>query len=185
MKMLTLLLLALLAPIESKNATRGNSDDSGLQVQLTIEERIASVLSDSGITDIATQKLMIAQAKFESGNFKNRLSVEHNNVFSLHHSDYDTLSLGRLASAEGCACFASYRSVEDATRAYLRLIARMKIPRQPNPTVFADALKRRGYYTSSVHHYEQGLRYWIRSLDTFSITKPKFYGSEQATTGSQ
>jgi hypothetical protein len=187
MKMLTLLFLVFLfTPIEPKNAVETDSKPLEKKVQLSIEERIVSVLLDSGITDINVQKVMIAQAKFESGNFKNRLSVEHNNVFSLYHSSYDTLSLGKIATAEKCKCFASYRSVEDATRAYLRLIAVMKIPRQGDPTKFAVHLKQKGYYVSSAKHYERGLKYWINSLDSiFSPTKPNVYGSGQKTTGSQ
>jgi hypothetical protein len=189
MKMLTLLLLAFVCtPIASKNAVSRNpemliSASKEEKVELTIEERIITVLIDSGITNIDMQKIMIAQAKFESGNFKNRLTSEHNNVFSLHHSKNDTLSLGMIATAEGCHCFASYRSVEDATRAYLRLIARMQIPREPNIGLFARKLKERHYYGAPRRTYEQGLRYWFNSLDsTFSTIKPNIYGS---TTGSQ
>src|SRR5690606_2489263 len=52
--------------------------------------------------DSLTAKILVAQARFESGGYTNRLSVNHNNVFSMQHPVIRrTTSLGPLATAEG------------------------------------------------------------------------------------
>jgi hypothetical protein len=192
MKMLTLLILGMLCvpltPDGSGQVPDVKEFTPEKTVSLTIEEKIVLVLIDSGITDVRMQKIMLAQAKFESRNFKNKLAIEHNNVFSLHHSKNDTLSLGKLGRAEGCACFASYRSVEDATRAYLRLIHRMQIPRDPDVRLFTQKLKKAGYYTSSRLLYERGLNYWIDSMKDstfFNQLNPNSYGSTASFSSQQ
>jgi flagellum-specific peptidoglycan hydrolase FlgJ len=158
MKQLAVLVLLLL-PI-----TAANTANSGVKVlkipvrELTIEDKITMVLTDSMIST-RVQRIILAQAKLESGNFKNSLSVKHNNIFGMHHSKWDPFSLGNLAKAEGCHCFASYSTVEDATRSYLRQIRRMKIPTTTRVTLddFVSALKSARYFEADESQYRSTL----------------------------
>jgi uncharacterized FlgJ-related protein len=160
MKTILLLLLLLLPTVGTHKA---ESECIPVRVyeprkEYTTEERIISVLSES-LIDVRVQRIILAQAMYESGRFTNNLTRNYNNIFAVHHSARDSLSLGRLAKAEGCMCFAAYQSVEDATRSYLSIIKRMEVPVHSRVTLdeFVSALKSRNYFTAEESLYKSSL----------------------------
>lgn len=173
MKSLLFVWLLMLLVIPAQEATNGVSTVLEIPVKkkLTVEESISAALSDSLVSP-RVQRMIIAQARHESGNFKNSLSRKHNNIFALWHSDYDSLSLGR-SKAEGCECFARYASVDSATRSYIRLIRKMKVPTHSRVTLheFVSALKRGGYFADEESRYRNSLSTMLKADSLYNQLK--------------
>lgn len=126
--------------------------------ELTIEQRITLVLEDAGL-DSMTVKLMVAQSKHESGDYKNSLTRKHNNVFARHWDKRDTLSLGSGGKAEGHSRFARYESVEKATLSQLAYFKRKGYSMKwASAEEFAKELKSKHYYEDSTRNYVNALR---------------------------
>lgn len=130
---------------------------------LSIEERIRGVLEEKEVPEF-TICLIIAQAKHESGNFTNRLSRKHNNVFSMQHpKKRKTTSLGPLARAEGRNGYASYASVEDAVEDLLLYFEHYHYPEQYMTTwQYARLLKKKGFYEDKYERYGRGMATFMK-----------------------
>lgn len=139
--------------------------------ELTTEQRITLVLEDAGL-DSMTVKLMVAQSKHESGNYKNSLTRKHNNVFARHWDKRDTLSLGSGGSAEGHSRFARYESVEKATLSQLAYFKRKGYSMKwDSAESFAKELKSKHYYEDSTRNYVNALRRHLTKSGQLGIRK--------------
>lgn len=129
---------------------------------IPIEKRIDFVLQKAGIQPF-NRRLIIAQAKLESGNFKNKLTRKHNNIFAMRHpSRRPTTSLGPLATAEKRKGYASYASIEDATRDFLMYLEYVKLqPKYKSTYAYVSDLKRKRYFESNLDHYVKGIKYYL------------------------
>lgn len=164
----TIILLFILVPLAAANrgisATRWSPrEDVGT---LTTEERIVMVLRDSGFSR-PMQRIILAQAKHESGGFKNSLTVYHNNVFAmLHPRQRRTLSMGPWAKAEGRGGYGSYASIEDATRDYILYCRFMNVQQKTDAKSYIYQLKRLWYFGDNRERYLRGVQYWMRQDST-------------------
>lgn len=110
--------------------------------------------------DSLTAKILVAQARFESGGYTNRLTRLHNNVFSMQHArQRATTSLGAFASAEGRPnTYASYSSVRSAVVDLFYYFDARKIDlRQHSITNYVYILKSKSFFEASTEHYKKGL----------------------------
>lgn len=127
------------------------------------EKEIRAILEKKGVPPF-TIKLLISQARLESGNFTNRLYKEHCNVFSMKHPKVrETASIGPYGEAEGSKDFASYKSLEDSVEdqlLYFKYIG--KKPEFLATKQFVHTLKRYGYFEEREEKYLQGILYWNR-----------------------
>lgn len=165
----TFILLFFLVPViqsvPGKSFSPLGGDDLST-LELTQEEKIVAVLRDSGYS-APMQRIILAQAKHESGGFTNSLAVYHNNVFAmLHPSRRRTLSLGPLAKAEGRGGYGSYATIEDATRDYIMYCRHMGIDPKESATDYIYQLKRKRYFTDNVTRYLRGVQQWMKSDTT-------------------
>lgn len=160
MKYIVILALALV-PLQVRNAIAQVNVSETIVVkahELTIEERITIVLLDAGL-DSMTAKLIVAQSKHESGNYKNSLTRKHNNVFARWWSKYDKYSMGSGAKAEGHTRFARYQSIELATLSQIDYFKRKGYSMKwKSADAFAKELKAKGYYADSTSNYSRALR---------------------------
>jgi hypothetical protein len=113
--------------------------------ELTLEERIIKVLQDSGYSK-NMQQLILAKADFESGGFKNKLTREHNNVFSMLHSKRDPYSKCGCGFAEGRKGYASYPTIEDQVYAYIWYTKKKHYPKEATPYQYVAYMKSKGYF---------------------------------------
>lgn len=134
-------------------------------VPRTIEEKILSVLIDSGFS-ICEQAIILAQTKHESGHYRNSISRKNNNVFSLHKRKKSIYVLPDKARAEGCTCFAIYRTVEDATRDYLQYRERLRIPKDFTVEQYVAFIRRKNYFTDNEKRYLASMKKLIAKDDT-------------------
>ncbi|MFN7465299.1 MAG: glucosaminidase domain-containing protein [Pseudanabaena sp.] len=152
--------------------TEINYKDETLDVTpLSKEDSIKLVLFRYDL-DTNIVKLLVAQAKHESGNFKNKLT-KYNNVFARHYSKFDTLALGPGAEAEGHNNFAKYKSIEDATISQYLYLKRKKYSfKWETPYQYAVELKSKKYYTASIKDYSTSLTKYYNITNGFFSTTP-------------
>jgi hypothetical protein len=127
---------------------------------ITIEEQILAVLIDSGFS-ICEQAIILAQSKHESGHYTNSISKK-NNVFSLHKSKSSTYALPDKARAEGCTCFAMYRSIQEATLDYLHLRKRLHVPSGLSVEEYLTYIKEKNYFTDNEQRYLSSMKKLIK-----------------------
>jgi uncharacterized FlgJ-related protein len=111
--------------------------------------------------DTLMAKIVVAQARLESGNFTNRLTEIHNNVFSMQHPRRRrTTSLGAFASAEGRHNkYASYGSVRDSVIDLFFYFKAKKISfRQPSIRSYVQLLKKKSFFEVTAKKYERELK---------------------------
>lgn len=125
----------------------------------TIEEQILAVLIDSGYS-VCEQEIILAQSKHESGNYKNSLSKK-NNVFSLYKRRNSNYALPDKAYAEGCLCFATYRSIREATLDYLQLRNDFHVSSELSVEEYVSFIKRKKYFTDSEERYLSSMKQLI------------------------
>lgn len=117
--------------------------------------------------DSLTSRLIVAQARLESGDYKNALTRHHNNVFSMQHPrKRKTTSLGPFASAEKRKNrYASYASVRDSvTDLFLYFKAKKIRPTQPSLTRYVKTLKSKGFFEDPEVKYKKGLKKKINQI---------------------
>lgn len=131
-------------------------------IKLTTEERVVAVLKDSGFTRIM-QRIILAQAKHESGKFTNPLTINHNNIFAMMDPGRwrKTTSLGPYGEAEGRRGFASFATIEQSTRDYILYKRRIKIADTKNEIDYIRDLKRHKYFQADVNLYIKAVQYWM------------------------
>lgn len=110
--------------------------------------------------DSLTARILVAQARFESGGYTNRLTRLHNNVFSMQHPVIRrTTSIGPLATAEGRPnTYASYGSVREAViDLFLYFKARKIDLTQPSVNVYVYRIKEKAFFEEKLWKYRNGV----------------------------
>jgi uncharacterized FlgJ-related protein len=111
--------------------------------------------------DSITSRIIVAQARHESGDFKNVLTRNHNNVFGMQHPRVRrTTSIGAYGDAEKKKnIYASYRSIEDAViDLFLYLDARNISKRQHSIPKYVRSIKAKKYFKGSETEYVKNMR---------------------------
>lgn len=121
------------------------------------------VIRDVAGVDTIFARLIVAQARLESGNFNSPLCVRHNNFYGMLHPGRGklTTSLGPWARAEGRNGYASYESVEASVLDLMLLLEYDGIVSARSPADYARQLKAHHYFTSSTALYASNLKYHL------------------------
>ncbi len=129
-----------------------------------IDLEIKTTLECAGVPPF-TIKLLIAQAKFESGNYQSKLFREHCNLYGMvHPRRRNTYSKGPYARAEKRCCYASYNSVQESVQDQLLYLWYVgEKPAYKTTAQYATRLKQLHYYESPVKHYTKGLLYYANN----------------------
>jgi uncharacterized FlgJ-related protein len=117
--------------------------------------------------DSATARLLVAQARLESGGFTNKLTRDHNNVFSMQHpSRRKTTSVCACASAEKRKNrYASYRSVNEAVAdLFLYFEAKKITPRQLSTNTYVKILKKKHFFEEDEKVYRVNLKKHLKTI---------------------
>jgi flagellum-specific peptidoglycan hydrolase FlgJ len=129
-----------------------------------IPDVIREKLRECYTTDSLMVEIIVAQARFESGNFTNSLTKNHNNIFSMRHPKIrSTTSLGPLANAEGRTGYASYSSIESATEDFILWLNFTNIPTKLTTNNYVKLLKAKRYFEASEKHYKKGINYYLHA----------------------
>ncbi len=115
--------------------------------------------------------IIVAQARWETGDFKSKLFREHNNAFGMMSARRrPTTSLGPLAWAEGRPGYASYPTVQDSALdllLWLEICGISGLPtdvtaRGPKAEVrwYIRTIKSKKYFTDNLRHYCLGTTFY-------------------------
>jgi uncharacterized FlgJ-related protein len=161
MKTILIYLLTLVPVVPGVNAIATDVKEIS-EVELTIEERIMVTLQKHDVP-IPMQKLILAQAKLESGEFTNNLTRKGNNLFGMRHPKIRrTTSLGPTMRAEGRAGYAKFESIEKSVEDLLLYLECRNIPDTfAIAHNYARVLKEKHYYESSSGDYTRGLNRYL------------------------
>lgn len=150
-----------------------NSDSKVESKPLSIEMQLFNTLVAHNI-DTVMAKILIAQASFESGRFKNKLTKDHSNVFSIMHSSKrKTLSLGPYGHAEGRDGYCSYMSKDSSAVDMILYMDARKFPKDFKTIgAYCKYLKKRSYFEDNVDIYTTGVRaryreIWVKKIQQF------------------
>lgn len=162
MKKLCVTIIMLVVWHATNEAILGSNRNYSVPIELTTEERIVAVLRDSGFTRVM-QRIILAQAKHESGRFTNPLTINHNNIFAMMDPGKwrKTTSLGPYGEAEGHRGFASFATIEQSTRDYILYKRDRKIADTTNEIAYIRELKRHRYFQANVDLYIKAVQYWM------------------------
>lgn len=156
-----ILLLLLFVSVGAKEATTMNENCSYVQVSMidttTVEGKMIKILSDSGYS-VRMQQIILAQAKFESGNFKNSLTRKHNNVFGMLHSKRDPYSVGNWGFAEGRTGYAVYNSINESVYARMWYSRQKGYPKDASVEDYVHHMKQKKYFEATEKEYLKGLK---------------------------
>lgn len=154
--------LILLLAIGFREPSSSSKTPIEVDIKLTTESRITRKFLECGY-DSATIQVFIAQAKFESGNFTNKLSKEHNNLFAMRHPRVrPTKSLGPHARAEGRKGYASFATIEDSVEDFILYLEFCKYPPKiTDVDQYTKLLKKKKYFESSTIKYSRGIKHYL------------------------
>lgn len=110
-------------------------------------------------------RLLVAQAQHESGNFTSNFFKKYNNAFGYSYVRGGKWQLSTPGTiADNGQPIAAYASLENSTMEIVEWIKRRiqegKFPaldKIDNPQVYAELLRKAGYYTDTLENYRRGL----------------------------
>lgn len=133
-------------------------------IEPTPEEEVYLTAIEYGL-DTIMAKLIVAQARHESGKFSSKLYRKGNNAFGMMRCKRDTLALSSM-HAENRPGYAMYATLENSTIAVLNLLSRKGCKFNfKSPGAYANWLKSVGYYEDSVQNYSNSLRVHYNKLE--------------------
>ena len=121
-------------------------------------------------------RLIVAQAKFESGNFTSPVFKANNNFFGYKYVGQALASKGTAAPRSEGDFYAKYARLEDSVKELTDWIKRRvnegvfpsNLALIKTPGEYAALLKKKGYYGVSVAHYTNGLQRYYRAIKGIS-----------------
>jgi flagellum-specific peptidoglycan hydrolase FlgJ len=130
----------------------------------TKDEEIFRTVIENGY-DSMMAKLLVAQSRHETGNYKSRLARLANNMFGMQKPRRSHTRAIGTAWAEGRPNYAKYGSIEDSTLDVLDLLKRRNCPFNFKTTYeYAKWLKSKGYYEDSLENYSRALKRQLRQV---------------------
>lgn len=147
-------IIILLIPVMLRSKTQEYSSTHWYSF-LTREQRILIALQDR---TPRMQQIILAQAKHESGNFSNSLTIYHNNLFAMRHPRRrPTTSIGPYGKAEGRTGYASFKSIESSVKDYQLYTQYVKAPVDTTLSAYVTFLHDKRYFECPLHSKGTGL----------------------------
>lgn len=154
-----------------------------------IDQEIYNVATAAGFMDQAA-RYIVAQARYESADYTSNVFRNNNNMYGMKYVAQQLATRGTLApmSERSAACrtggtcknsdyYAKYASPADSAqdvinRLYqktMRGVRPAQLKTASTPEIFADLLKKRGYYGATVEQYARGLRAKLKKVNIIPI----------------
>ncbi len=132
----------------------------------TEEQQVYNTVIDMGYTPFVA-KLLVAQARHESGNFKSRLYRKHQNAFGMMYSKRrPTVALNGSARAEGHKGFADYNNLSESTEDVVMFLKHRGC-KFDFKTVgeYVSWLKKIGYFTDNKVRYQNAISIHLKKIN--------------------
>ena len=126
-----------------------------------IDTQIYNTAKKSGFSD-ALSRLIVAQARHETGNYSSNVFRACNNLFGYKFVNGKWQAASCVNAPEG-GKYARYNSVSDSVNELIDWLRRREREGRidtsaiTNSAEYATALKKSNYYTDSVRNYQKGL----------------------------
>jgi len=141
---------------------------------MNIDQLIYNTAIEQGFNPTAA-KLIAAQARFESNDYKSNVFKKNNNTSGIKFIGQPNAVRGTL-SPEG-DYYAHFNTIEDSindkiVRLYninMRGVTPKQLKDSTDATEFANLLKQRGYYGSSASEYASGLRVKLLKINVLEL----------------
>ena len=154
-----------------------------------IDQQIYNVATAAGFIDSAA-KYIVAQARYESADYSSNVFRNNNNMYGMKYVSQQLATRGTLAplSERSLSCrtknicknsdhYAKYINPADSAqdvinRLYqktMRGVRPAQLKTATSPEIFADLLKKRGYYGATVEQYARGLRAKLKKVNIIPI----------------
>jgi flagellum-specific peptidoglycan hydrolase FlgJ len=135
---------------------------------LNIDTTIYNTAKKNGFSD-AVAKNLVAQARYESNDYKSNVFKNNNNLFGYKYVGQPNATAGTIApksewtNVNVAQYYAKYKSVEDSALEVIKWLYRrenegkFKVSDLITAQLYAEALKKGGYYGQTSYEYAQGL----------------------------
>ncbi len=143
---------------------------------MTIDEQIYTAALKAGFSPSAA-KLVVAQARHETGNYSSYQFRNNNNLFGMKYVKQPLAKQGNK-SPEG-DFYAKYANVGDSVQDLVNRNYKItrggvsfdQLKNVSDSTDFAQKLKKRGYYTAGVNEYANGLKNALMRVNISEVVK--------------
>ena len=131
----------------------------------SIDQQIYNAAVSKGFTPTAA-KLVVAQARHETGNYTSNIFKLNNNLFGMKYVKQPLATQGSASPRSEGDFYARYKSVGDSVkdlidRNYILTrggVTPEKLKNATDSLDFATKLKARGYYGDTISNYANGLK---------------------------
>jgi len=121
------------------------------------EQRIRKVLKKAGLNDNQI-RIVIAQAKVESGNFSSPVYRRNKNCFGMRDAKIRPENSLNDFDADG---YANYNNIEQSVKDYLLWIEYNHLTISEDPLQWAALLKQKKYFQSNTVEYGEAIKSWM------------------------
>jgi uncharacterized FlgJ-related protein len=135
-----------------------------------LDEVIYSEVINSNYPDTLA-RLIVAQAKHETGNYTSNVFKSNKNLFGYKRyagSPFQSGDGNMSPEGNNYAQYSSYKNSIQELLAWLRRRqneGKLIISQLTSPSIYANALKKSGYYGASESEYYNALKYYLSKLD--------------------
>jgi SOS response regulatory protein OraA/RecX len=141
-----------------------------------IDQEIYNVATAAGFMDQAA-RYIVAQARYESADYSSNVFRNNNNMYGMKYVAQQLATRGTLAPMSERSAACKYASPADSAqdvinRLYqktMRGVRPAQLKTASTPEIFADLLKKRGYYGATVEQYARGLRAKLKKVNIIPI----------------
>lgn len=145
---------------------------------MNLDQKIYEIALKNGFNNNAA-KIIVAQARLESGHYKSNVFKQNNNMFGMKFVGQPLAKKGTLAPAAERSThdiatnyYAKYESPEDSAkdlieRLYEKTVADVtseQLKKTETPEAFAELLKKRGYFGIEAEKYAKSIKSIIPKL---------------------
>lgn len=145
---------------------------------MTNEQIIYNTVISQGYSGNSA-KILISQAKVETGNFTSNVFKTDNNAFGMKMPSVRKTTASRKSTivmkSEGSTPYAHYESLADSVKDVLLWLKNFKINIDaiPNVEVYAATIKNKGYFGAALSDYQKGMKKYFGMLKDFIKENPK------------
>jgi uncharacterized FlgJ-related protein len=158
---------------------------------MDIDQQIYDSALKAGFTPTSA-KLVVAQARHETGDYKSNVFNKNNNLFGMKFVGQPLATRGTPAPKSEWGCggkcnsdfYSKYATISDSVQDLINRNLKFtrkgvtfeQLKNAPDSTTYANLLKQRGYYGATTSIYDSGLK---RALSKIYVTTTDFYAKNK------
>jgi flagellum-specific peptidoglycan hydrolase FlgJ len=153
---------------------------------INIDQQIYDAALKGGFTPTSA-KLIVAQARHETGDYKSNVFNKNNNLFGMKFVGQPLATRGTPAPKSEWGCggkcnsdfYSKYANISDSVQDLINRNLKFtrngvtfeQLKNAPDSTTYANLLKKRGYYGATASLYDSGLKRALSKLNIVEMAK--------------